>query len=73
MGYICAYCDDEFSDNVMCPECVHVTEHRITVLTDLLREASAWLIADSKLNKDYVPQVMALRERIDKAIGNEEE
>lgn len=23
MSYICAYCDDEFSDNVMCPECVN--------------------------------------------------
>lgn len=22
MSYVCAYCDDEFSDNVMCPECV---------------------------------------------------
>ena len=22
MSYSCAFCDDEFSDNVMCPECV---------------------------------------------------
>lgn len=22
MSYVCAYCEDEFSDNVMCPECV---------------------------------------------------
>lgn len=29
VSYICAYCDDEFSDNVACPECVHAWEHHI--------------------------------------------
>lgn len=40
-------------------------------LKALLREASAWLIADSKLNKDYAVRVMDLRRRIDKALAEE--
>lgn len=32
MSYVCGYCDDEFSDNVMCPECVGARDHHIAEL-----------------------------------------
>lgn len=42
-------------------------------LRALLQEASAWLIADQKLNKDYAKSVMELRQRIDDALRMSED